>query len=218
MAANADVAPIDLLIGLDQQDDGLLMLGQEAHAIELLEAHVSGPAGDSPLPWMRLLALHRSRGDRAAHARVAEALQARVGGDESPSWSDAGDDGAEGLASHRVVLERLQRLWVWPAEAMRAIEGWLFRGHAGEERFDLQAYADLLLLYGIARDRVEADTGIDLLLPIEDTQPVQVEFAPTGFRFSRFGATDVPLRQALDVDMSASGPLDSRPSELRQAI
>jgi hypothetical protein len=217
MAADADAAPIDLLIGLEQQADGFTILGQEARAVELLAAHLPGPAGNSPLPYLRLLALHRTRGDRAAHVRVAEALQARLGG-ELASWSDADVEGEEGLESHRTVLERLQRLWVWPAEAMRAIEGWVFRGPAGDDRFGLNAYADMLLLYGLARERVEADTGVDLLLPIEDTQPVEVEFAPTGFRFSRFGATDVPLRQVLEVDVSAPSPLDSRPSELRQAI
>ncbi|HUP10545.1 MAG TPA: hypothetical protein VMU47_25555 [Caldimonas sp.] len=64
----------------------------------------------------------------------------------------------------------------------------------------------------------EDDTGVDLLLPLGDEHPAPSEVAPTGFRLSRFGATDVPLRPGPGVDVPSPDPLDSRPSKLRQAV
>jgi hypothetical protein len=205
--------PIDRLIDLEQQAEFFLVLGEDDRAIELLASALHGPAGDSPMPYLHLLALHRGRGERPAWLRVAEQLQARFGA-ELPSWSDADE---RTLETQHAVMERLQRVWAWPGEAMRALEGWLFHRHAGDARFGWAAYDDLLMLYGLAREHADAATGVDLLLPMENTQPAPVEAMPA-FRLSHFGAVEVPLRRALDLDISEPGPLDSRPAPLRRAI
>jgi hypothetical protein len=213
-APEDQAAPIDHLIDVEQQAEFFLVLGQEDRAIELLGSQLQGPAGDSPMPYLHLLALHRRRGERAAWLRVAERLRARFGG-EPRAWSDETDD-EPSLEAHHAVTERLQRVWAWPGEAMRALEGWLFHRHGGDARFGWGAYDDLLTLYGLAREHAETPTGIDLLLPIGDSRPAPIEAMPA-FRISNFGAIDVPLRRALDLDVSAPGPFDSRPAPLRRA-
>jgi hypothetical protein len=216
-AAPADAPPMEELIDLEQQVEFFVVLGQEERAIELLSSHLRGGAGASPLPYYGLLEIHRRRGEEKAYARVAETFHQRFGA-YAPSWA-AEVDQAGLLEEHPQVIARLQQVWDRPHEAMRALDAWIFRRQHTDAAFDFGAYRELLFLYSIARDLAgSAPTeAIDLLLPLDagadDAQP-SVHPAI----LAAYGAVEVPLRPALDLDISLPGPFDTRPSKLRQAV
>jgi hypothetical protein len=208
-------ASIDALIDLDQQVDFFLVLDQEDAAIELLSRHLEGSDLASPLPLLRLLEIHRRRGDAAAFARVARSFEQRFGTVPVAWEAAAGHD--RGLTAHPAILGRLQSLWPMPQEAMKVLEASLLQRRPADDDFDVTAARELLFLYGIARDLAEtaAPDGVDILLPIETGQVVDLPLP----ELSAFGSTHATATQPvpLDFDLSLPALLDDA-SELRQAV
>jgi hypothetical protein len=213
-ASTSRPASIDALIDLDQQVDFFLVLGQDDAAIELLSHHLEGFDRAGSLPHLRLLEIHRRRGDTAAFGRVAAAFEQRFGA-AAPGWEAAMEPG-RGLEDHAALLARLQTLWPMPAEAMKALEASLLQHPRGGD-FDVTTGRELLFLYGIARDLAEAAAGdgVDVLLPLE-TSPLQA--APRQGLAAVAAARPATTQPApLDFDLSLPALLDDA-SELRQAI
>ncbi|HEX7440972.1 MAG TPA: hypothetical protein VF319_12850, partial [Caldimonas sp.] len=214
-------APYELsmedLIDLEQQVEFFVLLGQDEAALELLSAHVRDAGAVSPLPYFRLLEIHRRRGEESAYARVAEAFKRRFGA-VAPAWETAGAEGRS-LEDYPEAIVRLQNLWAMPVEAMRTIEAWLFRRQPADEIFDFGPYRELLFLYSIAREVSEESIGdgIDLLLPLGE-QTVDLSLPGLGSP-SQFGDRNPHARQlsTLDLDISGPAPFDGE-SKLRQAI
>jgi hypothetical protein len=213
-AATSRPASIDALIDLDQQVDFFLALGQDDAAIELLSHHLEGFDLAGSLPHLRLLEIHRGRGDSAAFGRVAAAFEQRFGA-AAPGWEAAMEQG-RGLEDDAALLARLQTLWPMPAEAMKALEASLLQHPRGGD-FDAITGRELLFLYGIARDLAEAAPadGVDVLLPLE-ASPLQ---ALPRAGLSAIAATQPRATQPapLDFDLSLPALLDDA-SELRQAV
>ena len=212
-------APRDLtmesLIDLDQQAEFFVVLGQDEAAIELLSRHLRG-GSVSPLPFFRLLAIHRRRAEEAAYARVAEAFHHQFGAC-APVWDAAFEPGRT-LEDYPQAMTRLERLWATPSDAMGAIDSWLFRRQPADEMLDFGACRDLVFVYSVLRELSEPESAddIDLLLPMDgpaiDLTPVNL-VAPSNFA----ALYALPSRPAaLDLDISAS-PIEGG-SELRQAI
>ncbi len=158
---------IDELLDLEQQAEFFVVLGQDDAAIELLVEHLLHTGGGSPLPYLKLLEIHRRRGDRSDYERMRARFNHRFSAD-APEWAfDL--QGGRLLCEYPVVLSRLQQVWARPLDSMAELEALMFRS-AGGELFDLPAYRELLLLYALARDlldRESADSGrVDLLLPL----------------------------------------------------
>ena len=208
---------IEELIDLEQQVEFFIVLGQDEAAIELLSAPLHGSGAASPLPYFKLLEIHRRRGEEASYARVAEAFQQRFGA-FAPTW-DAALGLGRSLEDYPQAIARLQRVWATPAEAMRALDAWLFRRQPADDTFDFGAYCELLFLYGVARELSEGPDAesIDLLLPIDHPAvdlPLPILVAPSHFA----ELYTLPSRPApLDFDISAEASLDGE-SELRKAI
>jgi pilus assembly protein FimV len=108
------------------------------------------------------------------------------------------------------VIRWIQRVWPKPLDAMAELESLLFRRDGGE-LFELAAYRELLLLYGLARDLLDTEPGgggaVDVLLPLNDAPG----FAPTSPR-PYFGDDAPPMPDGqptapLDLDL---GPNDHR--------
>lgn len=202
------------LIDLEQQAEFFVVLGQDEAAIELLQGHVQAHHGGSALPHLKLLEIHRRRGDVAAYALTGEALTQHFGV-LPPAW-DADPDAPHGLQAYPEVLARLQRQWTDHGSSMDTLQRLLVRPQGrdagdGDQQpansMDIAAYLDMLLLYAVARDLSEHEVRgneVDVFLPLDQpgdspqstammaTLPVQVE----GPR-SRFGA--------LDLDISVGG-------------
>jgi hypothetical protein len=162
---------VEELIDLEQQAEFFLALGQEESAIELLQGHLRDHRDPSPLLFLKLLEIHKRRGDREAYEAMRRDFNQRFNA-YAPSWDE---DLAAGrcLEDYPNVIVRLQRLWDSPVRSLEVLQASLLRGDGDAKAFDLPAYRELLMLYGIARDRVQLDsTGkeVDLLLPLDEPE------------------------------------------------
>ena len=139
----------DELIDLEQQVEFFVTLGQDEAAVDLLNDHIQSAAGVSPLPSLKLMEIHRRRGDRAAYERVRADFNPRFHA-SAPGW-DEHDAPSRPLEDNADVIAQLQETWSTPPRAMGLLELLLFRA-GSKPAFDLEAYRDVLFLYEIARD------------------------------------------------------------------
>ena len=161
------------LIDLEQQAEFFVTLGQDDAAVDLLLNHIGSAGGISPLPYLKLLEIHRHRADREAYERVREQFNQRFNA-YAPAWEDRHAP-ARSLEDDADVLARLQAAWQTPARAMGVLEPLLFRQGTSEPVFDLAAYREVLFLYEVARDLAEHESRpstVDFELPLEDAPSV----------------------------------------------
>ena len=212
------VAPsMEVLIDLEQEAEFFTVIGQDEAAVALLSKHIHREGPISPLPFLKLLEIHRRRNDTAAHHAVGAAFRARFSV-SPPAWDAIG--GGRSLDAYPSTLAGLQSLWSSPRQVMPAIESWLFRRAGTAEMFDLAAYRDLLFLYAVARDRADSggdtDVELDLVLPIDDSPiDVHLPILPSSPRVEVLEPR-VSRSAPLDFDISVSASLDE--SELRQPV
>ncbi len=225
-----DSAPRDVsieeLLDLEQQAEFFVVLGQDAAAVDLLVEHLRHTGGGSPLPYLKLLEIHRRRGDREDYERTRVRFNQRFNA-YAPEWGT--DLGAgRSLDTYAGVLPRLQKVWPKPLDAMAELEALLFRKSRGE-LFDLPAYREVLFLYSLARDlldREAIDSGqVDLLLPLADGSEFgSTAPAPYLALESERGSLEAPATAPLDFDLSSDpgrptsifGPLDEPPERGRR--
>jgi hypothetical protein len=163
---------VEELMDLEQQAEFFIVLGQDDAAIELLMSHVRTDGGNSPLPYLKLLEIHRRLGDADSYERIRERFNRRFNA-YAPDF-DADPQEGKSLVDYPETIERLQSLWPAPARVMQTLDASLFRRNRGDATFDLTAYRELLFLYAVARDLAESvgvppSTGVDLLLPLDDS-------------------------------------------------
>lgn len=199
---------VDEQIDLEQQADFFIALGHDESAVDLLMAHLRSTGGGTPLPFLKLLEIHRRRGDREAYERTRVRFNQRFNS-VAPEW-DSEPGAGRSLEDYPLVVGRIQHAWPRPLDAMAELEALLFRRGAGAELFDLPAYQEVLFLYQLARDLHQADQPeesdhVDVLLPIgAAAQPV-----PEGTIVLRpeFNGGEAV---SLDLDLSTkSGAMDS---------
>ncbi len=216
---------VEELLDLEQQVDFFLVLGQEEAAIDLLVSHIRDTGGTSALPFLKLMDVYRHQGNGEGFERIRQRFNQRFNA-YAPDFATEVEAG-QGLPQYPKVVERLQRLWPKPLDAMAALEALLFR-RSGGELFDLPAYRDLLLLYALARDLHERESvsmmRVDVLLPLGDdpmetTSPrphlaeprgdAQALLAEWGSSFepvSRGAAAASGAASGLDLDLSEFAP------------
>jgi hypothetical protein len=161
---------VDEQIDLEQQADFFIALGHDESAIDLLMAHLRSTGGGTPLPFLKLLEIHRRRGDRDAYERTRVRFNQRFNS-VAPEWQGDPKSGRT-LEDYPLVVGRIQTAWPTPLDAMAELEALLFRRGVGSEMFELPAYQEVLFLYQMARDLHQlsqpdsANTDVDVLLPI----------------------------------------------------
>ncbi len=187
--ASPPAAPRELsveeLMDLEQQAEFFVVLGQDDAAIELLMSHVRTDGGNSPLPYLKLLEIHRRLGDTDAYERIRERFNRRFNA-YAPDFAADPQEG-KSLVDYPETIERLQSMWPAPARVMQTLDASLFRRNRGDATLDLTAYRELLFLYAVARDLAESvgvppSTGVDLLLPLDEStsEPVSRLSAASG--------------------------------------
>jgi hypothetical protein len=165
------------------------------------------------MPYLKLLDIHRRRGDAPAYEDVRQQFNQRFNG-YAPAW-DAPPAASTPLEAREDVMARLQDAWPTPPRAMGVLEELLFRTSPGAEPFDLDAYREALFLYELARDRIEHEASmstVDLELPIGP------EFAPGELVMHPLRATmpvmpDPSVSRPLDVDLELDVLLVDEPHE-----
>jgi hypothetical protein len=199
MAANAPARDVSIeeLIDLEQQAEFFVVLGQDDAAIDLLMGHIRSSGGTSALPYLKLLEIYRRQGDRESYERTRARFNHRFNA-YAPDW-DADLQHGRSLDDYPVVMQRLQRCWNNPIDAMAELESLVFRRDAGE-LFELPAYREVLFLYSMARDLAEHQGGpsttIDVLLPLGEGQTFEATTAhPHLITASTLGSLTEPSRQ-----------------------
>jgi len=175
-AAQSRDVSIEELIDLEQQAEFFIVLGQQDAAVDLLVEHLRETGGGSPLPYLKLLEIHRRRGEQAAYERTRSRFNQRFNA-YAPEWGSDLNAG-RALDAYPEVMPRLQQVWGKPLDAMAELEALLFRKSRGD-LFELPAYREVLFLYALARDLLDREAvgsaSVDLLLPITEG----AEFSPT---------------------------------------
>jgi hypothetical protein len=160
-------AGVEELIDLEQQVEFFAVLGQDESAVDLLMTHLRATGGASPLPYLKLLEIYRRCDDRVAYDRTRTRFNQRFNAN-APEWHS---DPAQGrtLLEYGDVMSRLQAIWGTPVDAMAELETLLLRRSKGG-LFDLPAYRDVLMLYGVARELHRsgdaAAQDVDVMLPL----------------------------------------------------
>ncbi len=188
---------VDELIDLEQQADFFVVLGQDDAAIDLLMGHFQGTGGVSPLPYLKLLEIHRRRNEREAYDRVRERFNRRFAA-FAPEWeAHSGHD--RSLEDYPAVVEQLQKQWPTPSRAMDTLASLLFQRDDAAQTYDLPAYGELLFLYSVARELAERELpseGVDLLLPLDGRS----DFPAAAVQPVSAAASTLPMRLSAQVD------------------
>lgn len=201
-------ATVEEQIDLEQQADFFIVLGQDDAAIDLLLTHLRGTGGTSPMPYLKLLEIYRRTGDREAYERTRIRFNQRFNG-VAPAWGDQLLIGRM-LEDYPDVLQRLQRSWRSPLDAMAELESMLFR-KGDDAPFDLPAYEEVLFLYQLARDlnlnqkpnEPLAAKQVDVLLAI-DNDSTRSDFSVLQRGVERTNVLS-PKQVSLDIDLSEPG-------------
>jgi pilus assembly protein FimV len=161
---------VDEQIDVEQQADFFIALGHDDEAVDLLMANLRSTGGGSPLPYLKLLEIHRRLGQREEYERTRDRFNQRFNS-VAPDWSSDPSSG-RALEQYPMVMGRIQHAWTSPLDAMVELEALLFGRSDNAEVFDLPAYQEVLLLYQVARElhTSEPSAGkaedVDVLLPI----------------------------------------------------
>jgi hypothetical protein len=205
---------VDEQIDLEQQADFFIALGHDEAAIDLLMAHLRSTGGGTPLPFLKLLEIHRRRGDREAYERTRVRFNQRFNS-VAPDWNTDPKSGRL-LEDYPLTIGRVQAAWHSPLDAMAEIEALLFRRGTGAEMFDLPAYQEVLFLYTLARDlhnaEKPADAGeaVDVLLPIGGVTAAAAAVVPEGTITLR-PEFNQGKALSLDLDLSAEPAVPAPP-------
>jgi hypothetical protein len=140
------------LFDLQQQVEFFKSLGQTEQAVEVLVAHLAESPEPSPLAYLDLLKLYHDLGRRGEFDALRAQFNGKFG-ERCPSFEKFLVS-RRGLDRYEKAFSRIQSLW--PTRAvLDLIERTIFPHPSdalADETFDLEAYRDLLLLYGIARE------------------------------------------------------------------
>jgi hypothetical protein len=193
---------IEELIDLEQQAEFFVVLGQDDAAVELLNEHLRQTGGGSPLPHLKLLEIHRRRGDRGSYEAIQQRFNQRFNA-YAPGW-EADLQAGRSLEDYPDVIPRLESVWSRPLNTMAELEALLFRKSRGE-LFDLPAYREVLFLYALARDLLDRESvgsgDVDLLLPLT-LDPIFNSTAPAPFMGLAEAEPQNPPIGAIDFDLS----------------
>lgn len=165
------------LFDVQHQAEFFMSIGQPDQAIAVLRNHILEDSQTSALIYLDLFNLYHQLkrrnefdGLRAEFSRLFNA--------EIPSF-EAYTETSQGLDAYESMLSRVVSLWPDP-KVLEVIEEAVFREPGGRaEVFSLEAYRELLFLYGIAKEIVEASPAgksslLDFDLPSLPSLPTLV--------------------------------------------
>lgn len=176
-AATSAAAPVTAVVNpedlfdLQQQAEFFVSVGEHDQAIDVMKQHIEANQSSSPLAYLELLRLYRSLSRieqfNALRAQFHQHFNAQV-----PEFSAFSRQGKT-LFAYPEVLARIEALWCDPS-VVPLLQELLFRNSAqDDQRFDLPAYDDLLLLHAVARTTPASARGITS--PRARTTPLEPE-------------------------------------------
>lgn len=159
------------LFDLQQQAEFFVSVGEHDQAIGVLKLYIANNKATAPAAYLELLRLYRSLSRvedfNLLRAQFHEHFNAQV-----PQFAAFNQPGRS-LLAYPSILAQVEALWS-DESVLSLLGSLLFRGaDAVEERFDLAAYDDLLLLNAIARTTPPSARGAPP--PRQRTTPLVVE-------------------------------------------
>lgn len=148
------------MLDVRQQAEFFMALGQHDEAVRLLESSIEGSAESNPLVILDLLKILHTLSRRVEFERYREDFNLQFTG-RIPAYADFLREG-NGLEVYEDICQQIVVLW--PTEyTVDYIEQCLVRlpEDDAEQGMDLEAFKDLLLLYGILKRLGQAyDSGM----------------------------------------------------------
>lgn len=162
------------LFDLQQQAEFFVSVGEHHQAIGVMKQYIAANETTAPAAYLDLLRLYRSLSRvedfNQLRAQFHQHFNARV--PEFAAFNRAG----RALWSYTEDLAQIEAVWS-DESVLPLLDRLLFRhGSTPHERFDLEAYDDLLLLYAIARTTSPASRGVPP--PRQRTTPQAAELIP----------------------------------------
>lgn len=201
--ASARSVATEELFDLQQQVEFFVSLGQSDQAIEVLKAHLQDSQEASPLAYLDLLTLYHELERRADYEGLRTHFNTSFQA-VAPEY-DQFSQSRRGLERYTDIVEHIQSLWPGPS-VLEVIEASIFRSDSVVEAsvLDLEAYRDLLLLYGIARDINESSAASNAPVVAGSQAPkvtAGLEAAPVAWKPDSVFPAEVPSIE-LDFDLS----------------
>lgn len=211
MSAASRAVAAEELFDLQQQVEFFIMLGHTQQAVEVLEQHIQDSDDPSPLAYLDLLKLQHDLGLKEAYETTRSRFNLLFNAGTPPF--DNYIYSRRSLERYPAALSRIQHLWSSPL-VLNLLEKTIFKQDTNEYEpsiFDLEAYRELLLLYGIARE-IHA-TSIETA----SQQP-----HATGFEMSEFAqfapTTLQPLKAVMETRVRPSPPPPTEPDFLLDTL
>lgn len=210
-------AKAEELFDVQHQADFFISIGKEDQAISILLDHIGDDVQSSALIYLDLFGLYHKLGRRDDYQDLAASFNTTFNAciPAFEAWTGTGP----GLESHGSTLAQILAAWPRPA-VLTFIEALVFRRPGQEdEAFEPEAFRELLFLYGIAREIVEADApllGAMLDFDLPDAESDTDPAAAGGMGVSTASGDALPViedplvapvvpAEALDIDLGALG-------------
>jgi hypothetical protein len=158
------------LFDIQQQADFFLSLGQHDQAIDVLQNHISDNLETSAVAYLDLFDIYHKVNKREDFDTLRDEFN-RVFNAQVPEFEHYGLS-SRGLEDYAPAMQRIQALWP-SAKVLDVIEESIFRKPDHETQpFDLAAYRELMLLYGVAKEISEPDAqGDEAAVDFDLTSP-----------------------------------------------
>lgn len=146
------------LFDVQQQADFFVSLGEDERAIQVLHSHLIESNQSSALAYLDLLKIYHRLERRSDYELTCNEFR-QVFNAETPAFDEYSVTGL-GLEAYKSALDRIQALWPHPM-VLDVIEQLIFRNPnvSESEVFDIEAYRELLMLHGIAKDIIQSDAA-----------------------------------------------------------
>jgi hypothetical protein len=176
MGVSRSVAAEELL-DVQQQADFFVSLGDDEQAIRILRTHIGESAEPSPICYLDLFKIFHKLGQRDNYAALRAEFN-EVFNAVAPPFEEFTVQG-RGLEAFPSALSAISAHWPQP-HVLDVIEQFLFRTPGQSDVFDLDAYRELLMLYGVAKDIIGNPT-LDEPFSLQQSAGVpQAVVAPQG--------------------------------------
>ena len=195
------------LFDVQQQADFFVSLGQYDQAVDLLRGHIAANTQTSPLAYMDLFNLYHQLDRKADYEALRKNFNQLFTG-RVPTF-ELYTDKTAGLEAYPVALTRIEALWPSPKVLEVIEESILRRPVANADTFDLEAYRELLLLYAVAKELTQHESGKNRTVgstglaaaPVDGHTPSARDFSTTSIQPASITAQE-----------SASNPADAIPT------
>ncbi len=203
------------LFDVQHQVEFFMSVGRHDQAVEVLRNHIGEDVQTSALIYLDLFGLYHQLKRRADFDELRGEFNRLFNADIPPFESYTGT--SRGLESYEAVLSRIVALWPTPG-VLQVIEESVFRKLGAQtEPFGLEAYRELLFLYGIAKEIAQTQPA-----PSESLLDFDLPSSPMGARAdsnhrseARQAASNIPLPpisltpgqglRVLDIDLDTLG-------------